>query len=79
MKEAAVAKIPSAYSPAPTLTPIAATTQSDAAVVSPRMLPPFFRIAPAPRKPTPVTTYATTRDGSRTTPGSPPKARSPQA
>ena len=31
----AVAKMPSTYSPAPTLTPIAATTQSDAAVVRP--------------------------------------------
>jgi hypothetical protein len=42
--------------PTPTTTPSAATTQSEAAVVSPRTLMPCRMIAPAPRKPMPETT-----------------------
>jgi hypothetical protein len=64
----AVVAVANAYMPAPTATPIAATTQSDAAVVSPRTLMPWRMIAPAPRKPIPETTYEATREGSTTTP-----------
>ena len=63
-----------AYMPAPTDTPMAATTQSEAAVVSPRTLIPWRMIAPAPRKPIPETTYDATRDGSTTTPMSLPSS-----
>src|SRR6478609_3175187 len=44
--------------------PIAATTQRVAAVVSPRTDSPERMIAPAPRKPMPVTICAAIRDGS---------------
>src|ERR671935_1217634 len=44
--------------------PIAATTQSVAAVVSPRTDSPWRMIAPAPRKPIPVTICAAMRVGS---------------
>src|SRR5438132_4544672 len=44
--------------------PIAATTQSVAAVVSPRIESPCRMIAPAPRKPIPVTICAAIRVGS---------------
>src|SRR6185437_8760860 len=47
--------------------PIAATIHSEAAVVSPRTVRPFRMIAPAPRKPMPLTTCAAIRDGSRRT------------
>src|SRR4051794_1320912 len=47
--------------------PIAATTQSVAAVVSPRTEKPCRMIAPAPRKPIPVTTCAAMRVGSART------------
>src|SRR6266478_9660874 len=43
--------------------PTAATAQMPAAVVSPRTVPPSFRIMPPPRKPTPVRTFAATRPG----------------
>ena len=57
----AVVATANSYMPAPTATPIAATTQSEAAVVSPRTLIPYLMIAPAPRKPIPETTYDATR------------------
>ena len=44
--------------------PIAAEIQTAAAVVRPRTAMPWWMIAPAPRKPTPVTTCAATRVGS---------------
>src|SRR5436190_390658 len=47
--------------------PIAATTQSVAAVVSPRTDNPWRMIAPAPRKPIPVTICAAIRVGSART------------
>src|SRR5579884_427364 len=47
--------------------PIAATTQSVAAVVRPRTDRPCRMIAPAPRKPMPLTICAAMRDGSRRT------------
>src|SRR5439155_11947704 len=47
--------------------PIAATTQSVAAVVRPRMERPSRMIAPAPRKPIPVTICAAMRVGSART------------
>jgi hypothetical protein len=43
---------------------MAATTQSVAAVVSPRTERPWRMIAPAPRKPMPVTICAAIRVGS---------------
>src|SRR6266550_1516688 len=48
--------------------PIAATSQSDAAVVSPRTERPWRMIAPAPRKPIPVTICAAMRVGSTLAP-----------
>ena len=48
--------------------PIAATTQSVAAVVSPRTDTPWRMMAPAPRKPIPVTIWAAMRVGSNVTP-----------
>ena len=42
------------YSCTATATPIAAATQSPAAVVSPLMPSLFLNIAPAPKKPTPI-------------------------
>ena len=59
--------------------PIAATTQSPAAVVSPRMESPWRMIAPAPRKPIPVTIWAAMRVGSKTTPERVEKPKSVQA
>src|SRR5919198_5613810 len=61
--------------------PIAATTQSVAAVVSPRTERPCRMIAPAPRKPIPVTTCAATRVGSARTmlPPETRKSRNPYA
>src|SRR5436190_1380861 len=47
--------------------PIAATTQSVAAVVRPRTARPWRMIAPAPRKPIPVTIWAAIRVGSART------------
>ena len=44
--------------------PIAATSHSVAAVVSPRTERPWRMIAPAPRKPMPLTICAAMRDGS---------------
>src|SRR3954451_8990188 len=52
------------YAPAPAAMPIAAVSQSVAAVVSPRTEKPWRMIAPAPRKPIPVTICAATRVGS---------------
>jgi hypothetical protein len=48
--------------------PIAATTHSVAAVVSPRTDSPWRMMAPAPRKPIPVTTCAAMRVGSSVIP-----------
>src|SRR6202022_1386926 len=50
--------------PKPTTIPTAATTQIVAAVVKPRTSVPCRRMAPAPRKPTPVTICAAMRVGS---------------
>ena len=52
------------YIPAPTTMPMPATTQIDAAVVSPRTFTPMRKIAPPPRKPMPETTCAAMRPGS---------------
>src|SRR3954451_22794667 len=51
--------------------PIAATSQSVAAVVRPRIEKPWRMIAPAPRKPMPLTTCAAIRVGSARTTASP--------
>ena len=50
--------------PAPAATPMAALTQTVAAVVRPWMPARVRMIAPAPRNPIPVTICAATRDGS---------------
>src|SRR5438105_7955206 len=55
------------YQPAPHAMPIAATTHNVAAVVSPRTDRPWRMIAPAPRKPMPVTICAAIRVGSART------------
>src|SRR5579884_702404 len=47
--------------------PIAATSQRLAAVVRPRIVNPWRKMTPAPRKPMPVTICAATRDGSKLT------------
>src|ERR1700694_1305207 len=60
----AVVKIPILKSPKPITIPIAATTQMVAAVVRPLTSVPCRRMAPAPRKPTPVTIWAAIRVGS---------------
>ena len=52
------------YMPAPTARPIQAVIQMPAAVVRPRTEPFICIIAPAPRKPTPLTTWAAMRPGS---------------
>ena len=54
----------STYMPAPTAMPNAATIHIPAAVVSPRTEPFICIMAPAPRKPIPVTTCAAIRAGS---------------
>src|SRR6476646_1656135 len=59
--------------------PIAATTQRLAAVVSPRPERPWRMIAPAPRKPIPVTIWAAIRVGSYVTPFRAEKLKSVQA
>ena len=59
-----VAKTLSTYIPPPDAMPIAATNQRPAAVVSPLIVIPSRRMAPAPRKPIPETTEAAMRDGS---------------
>src|SRR6476661_5296489 len=64
------------YQPAPEAIPIAATTHSVAAVVSPRTEKPCRMIAPAPRKPTPVTICAAIRVGSVRTMFPPPTRNS---
>ena len=43
----------------PQMAPIAAEHQIMAAVFNPRTLPQFLKMTPAPRKPTPETTYET--------------------
>ena len=58
--------------------PIAATIQRLAAVVSPRTVRPWRMIAPAPRKPMPVTICAAIRVGSKTTPEGVENPKSPQ-
>ena len=63
----------------PAAIPIAATTQSVAAVVSPRTEIPRTMIAPAPRKPIPVTIWAAIRVGSKTTPEAVENVQSVQA
>ncbi len=63
-RTSAVAISAAAQYPAPAAMPIAATIQRLAAVVSPRTETPWRRIAPAPRKPTPVTICAAIRVGS---------------
>ncbi len=50
--------------PEPTAMPMAAVAQMVAAVVNPEMVTPLLRMVPAPRKPTPVTIWAATRDWS---------------
>jgi len=52
------------YSPSPVVTPIAETTQMEAAVVRPRTKFLLLTIVPAPRKPIPVITPAAARAGS---------------
>src|SRR5689334_16254120 len=59
--------------------PIAATTQSAAAVVSPLTVKPWRMIAPAPRKPIPVTICAAIRVGSARTMFPPPTRKSRKA
>src|SRR5580765_1193933 len=59
--------------------PIAATSQSVAAVVKPRTERPCRMIAPAPRKPMPVTIWAAMRVGSYVTPLRDEKLKSVQA
>ena len=49
------------HAPAPAAMPTAATAHRLAAVVRPRTLTPYLRIAPAPRKPIPDTICAATR------------------
>ena len=44
--------------------PMAQTTQTQAAVVRPRMVSLYLRITPAPKKPMPVTAWAAIRAGS---------------
>lgn len=63
-----VAAIATPKRPSPIVTPIADVIQIPAAVVSPRMLFSLsrFRIAPAPRKPMPVTSPWMTRDSAGT-------------
>src|SRR5262249_43270544 len=56
--------------PAPTAIPIAATSQRVAAVVRPRTESPWRMMAPAPRKPIPVTICAAIRVGSTLIPQS---------
>src|SRR3954451_20981539 len=62
-----VVTIAAQYHPAPHAMPIAATTHSVAAGVSPRTDSPSRMIAPAPRKPMPVTICAAMRVGSART------------
>lgn len=50
--------------PEPATMPTAAVIQTVAAVVMPLTMPPDWRMAPAPRKPTPVTIWAAMRPGS---------------
>ena len=59
-----VPKIASHQNPAPTASPAPATPQRHAAVVRPRIDVPCLRIAPAPRKPIPLTTCAAILAGS---------------
>jgi hypothetical protein len=54
--------------PTPAAIPIPAAAHRLAAVVRPRTDGPYLRIAPAPRKPMPVTIWAATRDGSAALP-----------
>ena len=58
---------------------MAATSHSVAAVVSPRTDRPWRMIAPAPRKPIPVTICAAIRVGSKTRPRGVEKLQSVQA
>jgi len=60
-----------ASSPAPAAMPIAATDHSEAAVVSPLMLPRCWRMVPAPMKPMPETICAAILVGSTTDPAKP--------
>ena len=57
--------------PAPSASPIAATTQIVAALVRPITVPPSFMIVPAPRKPMPAITCAAIIDGCGPTPFAP--------
>ena len=57
-----VVPIPSRYSPNPNAIPMAATDQMPAAVVRPSTRSLTWMIVPAPRKPMPVTIWATRRD-----------------
>ena len=54
----------STWRPAPTARPIPPVVQMLAAVVSPRTEAPIRRMAPAPKKPMPLTTWAAMRPGS---------------
>ena len=53
---------PSTRLPTPIAVPIAAVIHRFAAVVRPRMLAPYLRIAPPPRKPIPTTICDATRE-----------------
>src|SRR5262245_18503406 len=63
--------------PAPAAIPIAPTSQTLAAVVRPRIVKPWRKISPAPRKPMPVTTWAATRLGSTSRAGNSSKPYAP--
>ena len=64
----AVVTTATTHQPAPTAIPTAAVAHRLAAVVSPRTDVPYLMIAPAPRKPMPVTIWAATREVSVETP-----------
>ena len=64
MSMMATATKPRTYWPVPAARPTAAVAHRLAAVVRPWMMLPWWMIAPAPRKPTPVTIWAAIRVGS---------------
>ena len=64
-----VVAAPSDRSPTPMAVPTAAVIQRLAAVVRPRMLAPYFKMAPPPRNPMPTTIWDATREMSAETSG----------